>query len=160
MNRRPCRIVPSAIAVALVAVVAAGQTVTPSVSEQSRQDAQVQADGLRAQKITIYRMATLSDLIKSYVREHERCPESLSAVGPYVTPEALADLILDGWGRPIRYYSSGTDYALVCYGFDGLASLHQTVSPGGYTHQLDFDADIVILNGNWAQSPAGLDRPF
>ena len=155
-----CRVSTATVAMALSAAIAVGQTATPLVSEESRQGTQVQGDGLRTQEKTIFRMFTQSDLIDDYVRGRGQRPENLRAPGPYLTPVTPADSTVDGWGRPFGYYSSGDDYALLSYGRDGLPDLHASALPSGYTCQLDLDADIVILNGEWAQFPAGLGRPF
>jgi hypothetical protein len=64
---------------------------------------------------------------------------------------------LDGWGRPIEYWSDGTRYVLVSRGKDGETERdwrHPEEGAGGPRAALD--ADIVLADGElvaWPGSP-------
>ncbi len=123
-------------------------------------EAQTQADELRAQKTSIFNIYSLSKLIEHHKLEHGQTPSKLEDLAPYLTSDGLYEFMHDGWGRGIFYYSNSADYTLICFGHDAIPAHENNASPGGYSRHLDFDADIIMINGNWAQTPEGLDRPF
>jgi len=99
----------------------------------------------------IRNMVTVLDL---YASEHGgRFPGNLGEL-KYKFPEWSLN---DGWKRPLYYYSTGTTYILVSYGRSGKPD-PQTAQAGGHSAENDYEADIVLINRVWAQSPKWVDR--
>ncbi len=124
--------------------------------------ARARTEALNAQKRSIYHIRHLWSLIKRYKLEHGKTPNSLDDLAPYYsTPDGLGKYLLDGWGRSFYYSATGSDFTLLCFGRDGVPTPPPVTWPGGrtgYTGCFDFDADIIMINGQWAQTPYGLGR--
>ena len=93
--------------------------------------------------------------IDAYRTDHKACPPTLRAL----IPEYLLDarLLRDSWHHPLVYFSSGDHFVLLSPGRDGRVD-GQVAPPGGFGTGGDFDQDIVIVDGEWAQSPENVDR--
>jgi len=66
----------------------------------------------------------------------------------------------DAWGNDLYYRVSvdGKRYVLISFGRDGLPE-GRAGEGEMFSEERDYDADIVIIDGWWSRSPAGLDRP-
>jgi hypothetical protein len=93
--------------------------------------------------------------IDTYREEHKTNPPSLSALVPSYMRDARA--LSDLWGRPLHYYASETHYVLASLGRNGVPD-GQQAKAGGFGPANDFDQDIVLIDGVWAQSPPDVDR--
>ncbi len=131
------------------------------LSTLAEENMRVQAkhEGLSAQKISIHHLRRLADSIELYKIEHGRTPNGLEDLAPnYLTHDGLEERILDGWGRHVYYSATRSDFTLICFGLDGAPNPQTVTWPGGYTASFDFDADIIMINSKWAQTPEGLAR--
>jgi type II secretory pathway pseudopilin PulG len=85
------------------------------------------------QRRTIAEMRRAAQTVELYRMSHNALPESIQPVK-------------DGWGNDLRYKSDGTDYWIISAGKDGR---FEEDDPSRYSRGAtrDFDADIVMLNG-------------
>jgi hypothetical protein len=111
-----------------------------------------------AQIATVARMRLLRDLIQSYSNDHGGAlPAKLEgAVLLYQrTPDPEA--LVDGWERPLVYFASESHYVLMSGGRNG-AYEQQRVEPGHVVGEVDYNTDIVLVDGQWSQTPDSVDR--
>ena len=111
-----------------------------------------------AQKISVSNIVRIALVIKQFMKNTGTVPIALIELTegevPYIRPDVAKDLLLDGWGNAIYYTTNGTDFILVSHGRDGLpVSPDLRLTHGSSAHG-DYDADMVMINGKWAQSPA------
>jgi type II secretory pathway pseudopilin PulG len=85
------------------------------------------------QRQTIAKMRGAAQTVELYRVSHNALPESIEPVK-------------DAWGNDLRYKSDGTDYWIISAGKDGR---FEEDDPSRYSRgeTRDFDADIVMLNG-------------
>jgi len=109
-----------------------------------------------AQIASVAAMGNIVIVLNLYAADHGgHFPDNLqSLVGSYKFPDWS---LRDGWKRPLYYYSTGTSYILISYGRSGLPDSQESTS-GGFSAEKRYEADIVLINRTWAQSPAGVDR--
>jgi len=109
-----------------------------------------------AQIASVAAMGNIVVVLNLYAADHGgHFPDNLqSLVGSYKFPDWS---LRDGWKRPLYYYSTGTSYILISYGRSGQPD-SQTSTAGGVSGEKEYEADIVLINGAWAQSPTGVDR--
>ena len=67
------------------------------------------------------------------------------------------DATIDGWSRSFYYFTTGKSYLLISFGRGGRPAT-QTSDPGGISKRRDFDTNIVMIDGRWAQTPIDVDR--
>jgi hypothetical protein len=113
----------------------------------------------RRQIVTVHNMRLLGQLVRLHREDHGKDPASLDGlVRAYESDLALTK---DGWGRELYYYSTGSDFVLASFGKDGVP-ISSRCAPGciaGATPPSTlYDIDIVMINGEWAQTPADVDR--
>ncbi len=135
----------------LVSLSAAGCSDRPqSVPEIPRPAA------LDAQAPTVGNMRTLARLINDFAEAHGgRLPRSVSETLDYW--QADESLGRDGWGRSIVYFASASHFTLLSLGKSGTAD-GLLVGPGGIPPGVDEEVDIVMIDGEWAQTPESVDR--
>jgi hypothetical protein len=93
--------------------------------------------------------------VDAYREAQKANPPSLNALVPsYLTG---AHTFSDSWGRPLVYYATETHYILASYGKNGVPD-GQLTKAGGFGPANNFDQDIVLIDGEWAQSPPNVDR--
>ena len=109
----------------------------------------------RKQIGTVGAIHGLSLAIDTYREEHKTNPPSLRALVPSYMRDARA--LSDLWGRPLYYYASEGHYVLASFGKNGIAE-GQLTKAGGFGQANDVDQDIVLIDGEWAQSPENVDR--
>ena len=110
------------------------------------------------QKLTINNMQLLNTMIATYHDDHRQDPARLDDLVPdYAKTRAM---MTDGWGRRFYYFSSGDGFVLASFGKAGVPR-NSDCQPGciamGDPHH-PFDTNIVMINGEWAQTPVGVDR--
>jgi hypothetical protein len=107
-------------------------------------------------------MQLLVGVLSRYQEVEGRTPDSLEVLTrgspPHILPEAAVKILSDGWGRPIYYQSTGSSFALASFGRDGVPDSGGAQVAGGWSEYLAYDSDLVIIDGDWAQSPLGLPR--
>lgn len=113
----------------------------------------------RARQIqTMARMRQIHDYIVLYREDHGSDPASLEILARKYS--AGREAAVDGWRRPFFYYTTGDGYVLASFGRSGIptpqVSRPGEVAPPGSSE--DFEVDFVLINGEWAQSPYGVDR--
>ena len=120
------------------------------------------ARGINAQKITVARIAQLSRVIRDYVKREGRTPNDLLSLvtgeTQYVKAEYAEELFLDGWGNRLFYHSTGGSFVLASFGQDGKPDKEGRQKAGGWSSEFNFDADIVRIGNEWAQTPEGVPR--
>ena len=133
-----------AFAVGAVAILAtAGAVGSPATKSQRPPD-------MIKQYQTAVNMGDVSSYITLFLEEHKTLPPSLEAVlREYGVDTRLA---YDEWGRPLFYYASPHGFVLVSFGRSG-RPCSQSVPPGFGSAVGDYDANLVIVNGEWAQRP-------
>jgi general secretion pathway protein G len=94
------------------------------------------------QKRTIADMRSAATSVELYRASHNALPDSIA-------PQK------DGWGHDFRYKSDGTNYWIVSAGKDGV---FEEDDPSSYTPgpTTNFDADIVMQNGELRRWPGGV----
>ena len=109
-----------------------------------------------AQIVTVSAMRSIVLHIEQYASEHRgTAPDNLESLRKaYGLPEAS---FRDGWGRPFCYFTTGPSYVLASFGRSGSPG-SQSAAPGGVLQEIDFESAIVLVNGEWAQSPFNVDR--
>jgi hypothetical protein len=114
-----------------------------------------------AQKATMSVMYSLRTILDLFIQEYGKAPATLDLMMNdkeyFIKPENRNNFKIDGWGRPIIYLSNGTDYCLISLGKNGIFEDKQ-VDAGGLSPKGDYDAEIVLINGKWAVSPAWIGR--
>jgi len=82
--------------------------------------------------------------VEEYRASHDKLPDSIPAQK-------------DAWGHDLRYKSDGTSYWIVSAGKDGR---FEEDDPSRYTAgtTTNFDADLVLQNGEMLRAPAGVGR--
>jgi hypothetical protein len=111
-----------------------------------------------AQIATVANMRLIKDYIDLYREDHHMDPASLSTLMKEY--RFRSDLLLDGWNRKFYYYTNGQSYVLASFGKVGTPSPQSSV-PGGVAppnRVSDYNVNIVMVNGDWAQFPVGVDR--
>jgi len=97
--------------------------------------------------------------IAGWKSESGKWPPSLAAVCDKLEKPQECKME-DLWGRPyyyrVTYHQDG--YVLASFGKDGMPD-RDAGSPGAFGSERDYDADIVVVSGAWAQSVEGLERP-
>ena len=112
--------------------------------------------GYKAQKLTVVSMICIVANVKLYADEHGgKFPTSLPLLRDmYKFPDRSLN---DGWDRALYYYSTGDTYVLASFGQSGKPDAQESVA-GGESLKNSYEADIVVINGEWAQSPFGVGR--
>ncbi len=132
------------VAVALVGCLASAAAFEP------HHERNVRPPDMIKQYQTAMNMVSLSRYIEFFQEENKIPPPSLRAVlREYGVDERLAD---DEWGRPFYYYASSNGFILASFGKSGQPR-PQSVPPGYRSPVGDYDANIVMVNGDWAQRP-------
>jgi hypothetical protein len=101
------------------------------------------------------RLRSIGIALESYRADRGEYPRSaevsvetvLLTLQPYATDQLSPE---DGWGRSIRYISSGGISVLWSWGRNG----EQDVFPGGGGHE-GYDVDLILSNGDFWQGHAG-----
>jgi hypothetical protein len=111
------------------------------------------------QIITADRMDKITLFLDLYRKDHSSAPANLAILaGEYKLPtDAVMDGWMDGWGHRLYFYSTGTHYVLASFGRSGIPRA-PTAPAGGISPQVDFDTNMVMIDGEWAQSPVNVDR--
>lgn len=116
----------------------------------------------RIQGVTMHHMFTLATGIEAYKMIFGECPEDLNDLLEtdqiFVEPERMSEYRLDGWGREFYFYSSGMKYILISFGGNGIPDQRRTAE-GYLSNSEHSDADIVFVDGEFAQFPVGFE-PF
>lgn len=109
-----------------------------------------------AQIVTMSSMRTIVQHISQYMTEHRgAAPETLESLRvAYELPETV---FRDGWERPFSYFTTGPSYVLASFGKSGRPG-SQRAMPGGVLQVTDYESAIVVVNGDWAQTPWNVDR--
>jgi len=104
----------------------------------------------KAQFITKANMNAVLSFLEAYEAEHLQFPPDLRTL--FVTYAIEEKWMLDGWSRPFYYFSTGRSYVLASFGKSGTPT---PKSPEAKLHAAkgDFEADVVLVNGEWAQLP-------
>lgn len=94
------------------------------------------------QRRTIADMRRVTMNVEVYRQEHNAFPDTI-------------DPVKDAWGNNLRYKNDGTNYWIVSAGKDGR---FEEDDPSRYTAgtTTNFDADIVMENGEMLRAPAGV----
>ena len=108
------------------------------------------------QKRTMVELRTVATAVSSYATDFAFVPKIPTGVvediGPYLIPTYLKVLpYLDGWRRPMLYYSEGLNYTVRSNGSDGVT---QAGPPRGPT--TSYVDDLVMVNGVFVQWPDGM----
>lgn len=115
-----------------------------------------QTSDLRAEKLTVARIHDLGLRIEEYgLESNGRSPRSLDALKEMF--ELPQERFEDGWGRALYFFATESQCMLVSFGRNGKPD-PQVAPPGGSVPYRDHDADIVWINGEWAQTPFGIGR--
>ncbi len=110
-------------------------------------------EDFRKQKVTVARIAGLGLRIADWqLQELGDIPVVSSLKENLNLPE---ERFHDGWGNELYFFSTGTHYVIVSFGRNGVPD-SQVSEPGRPTSVRDYDADIVWIDGEWAQLPWGL----
>jgi type II secretory pathway pseudopilin PulG len=110
------------------------------------------------QKRTMSEMTEIATILEDRYREKRELPEIRSMeefVG--VFGAAGERLRRDGWNNEFRIRVSDDAYALASAGKDGVFSESQ-LDAYGPARTVDFNADIVLKDGEWVAAPEGLRR--
>jgi len=125
-------------------------------------DTSIKEENYKAQKTTVDHIKTINLLVDFYKSKEGHTPDNLTSFitseEPYIKPEASDKMFSDGWGNRLHYYSTGDSYVIASFGRDGVPDAGGSQAAGGWSAFLDFDADIVAINGDWAQSPDNISR--
>jgi type II secretion system protein G len=108
------------------------------------------------QKRTMVELRTVATAVSSYATDFAFVPKVPTGVvediSPYIVPTYLRVLpYLDGWRRPMLYYSEGLNYTVRSNGSDGIT---QPGPPMGPT--TSYSDDMVMVNGVFVQWPDGM----
>lgn len=119
------------------------------------------------QRRTIADMRAMAAAIEAYAADAQAYPDAatIEELAGFLEPEYIRTMPrADGWGRPLKYESWLEDeedevptlYALGSAGKDGAWDRRDLVdTPEGRT--TGFNADIVLVNGEFVQVPAEMD---
>jgi hypothetical protein len=103
-------------------------------------------------------MRLLGELIQSYSSDHGGAlPMRLEDVLLRYQREPDLDALVDGWERPIVYFASESHYVLMSGGRNG-AYESQRAEPGHVVGEVDYNTDVVLVDGQWSQTPHSVDR--
>jgi general secretion pathway protein G len=109
------------------------------------------------QKRTLAEIRSIAAAVEAYATDHGLYPTApdLAALERLLEPRYIRNVArVDGWNHPIEYLPGpGVGYTLRSPGKDGVV---ETTPVGGPT--LDFDCDIVLVNGEFTQWPDGMRR--
>lgn len=72
-----------------------------------------------AQYLTLHQIERIQQAIADYQKRSNAVPKSLENLVASEVPGMLEYDIKDGWGRPLMYFSDGTNYTIISYGRDG-----------------------------------------
>jgi len=109
-----------------------------------------------AQIVTVSAMRSISQEVSHYMTEHQgAAPNTLEELR--LAYDLPAKWFRDGWGRPFSFFTTGQSYVLASFGKSGSPE-SQRASPGGVVQELDYESDIVIVDGKWAQTPLDVDQ--
>ncbi len=107
---------------------------------------------------TITNMQLVQGLIDLYREDHHSDPPNLGRLAKEYS--VAQNAIVDGWGRALFYYTTGNSYVLASFGKGG-APRPQLSRPGSVAPPIAegaFEVNIVMINGEWAQTPSNVDR--
>jgi len=111
------------------------------------------------QGVTMHHMHLLEGLIRLHRTDFLKDPAHLDQMVRAYESDPI--LTKDGWGRDFYYYSTGETYVLASFGRNGMPASSRC-EPGCIADAVPpdslYDLDIVMINGDWAQTLAGLDR--
>lgn len=111
------------------------------------------------QKITVNNMTLIKAMIFAYREDHKKDPAQITDLVPAYAKDR--SMMKDGWGREFYYYSSGKYFVLASFGRGG-APRHPLCEPGcvatATPPENPYDINIVMINGEWAQTPVDVDR--
>jgi hypothetical protein len=106
---------------------------------------------------TVAAMRQVEMYLSLYREDHpgENAPSFAALTRAYSMPPETA---VDGWGRPLYYYATPESYVLVSFGRSDVPRAQRS-TPGGVSPMApDWDENIVMIDGEWAQTPFGVDR--
>lgn len=108
------------------------------------------------QKRTMADMKTIAANIEEYRQANNRFPEGITVAE--IAGAIHTNLKVDAWGNQLRYSSDGQNYWILSGGKDGMFE-HTFASEYTQSATRNFDADIVMQNGEWLEVPeASLGR--
>jgi hypothetical protein len=119
-----------------------------AVRPEEREDFKAQAhavSSIRAMRLNV----------KQFKEEYGELPLTLEEVRQLYGADDR--YFVDGWGREILYYRSENHYLLCSFGKNGTPE-QQAAKPGGVVAERNYDTDIIMLNGEWVQTPRGVAR--
>lgn len=126
---------------------------------QQQADEATESPDFAAQKVTCFRIYMGRANVDAFKSSFpgRKLPSALRALDQElegVDPQGAK--WLDGWGRPLTFFvTHDGHYVIASFGKDGLPQGQATV-PGGNTAEMNWDADIVLIDGDWAQVPGGV----
>jgi type II secretory pathway pseudopilin PulG len=99
---------------------------------------------------------TMADM-KAIAADIEQYRQSNGSLPKGITVAEIADAIhtnvkLDAWGNALRYAGDGQNYWILSAGKDG-AFEHTFAWEYAQSATSNFDADIVMRNGEWLEAP-------
>ena len=65
--------------------------------------------------------------------------------------------ISDGWCRPLVYFRHEHGYILASFGKSGVPEAQRVDPPTVVVPEQDFETDVVLIDGEWVQTPSGVD---
>ena len=109
-----------------------------------------------AEKMTVARMHNLGLKLEEWrLEKNGEAPNSLDVLRKRFG--LSKELTQDGWGRELYFYLSSQHCVIASFGKDGLPDA-QSSPAGGTLTTPKHDADIVWIDGEWAQTPYGIGR--
>ncbi len=102
------------------------------------------------QKRTMADMKAVASSIEQYRQVNNRLPEG-GTVGE-IASAIHSNVKVDAWGNEMRYVSNGQNYWILSAGKDGQFE-HTFASEYKESATRNYDADIVMLNGEWLEAP-------
>jgi hypothetical protein len=143
----------AAVSLVLGAVIALeGCLAREPVNLQHYQKADFEAQVATCMRIIAWSYTLQGERNKPGVRLPRSLEEFAVELGGGYQPRAF----LDGWGRRLIYYAtSDGHWVIASFGRNGRAE-GQTLGPGELTMDPDYDADIVMIDGDWAQRPRSI----
>lgn len=143
----------------LAVVITCAMAVVIAQQEEEDEEEYVSHPDFNAQKATCGAILGAQANVEAFKSDFpgKKLPTTLSALHQVmggVDPDGR--LWLDGWGRPLVFFVTWDgNYVIASFGKDGVPQ-GQAATPGGATIDTDRDADIVMINGEWAQKPGGV----
>lgn len=143
------------VMVALLLILSCLCTCRQTPAAPARDSADVE---LQRQIVTVSNMRLLNEMITAHREDHGKDPARLDGLVPDYAKDH--SMMTDGWGRKFYYYSNGDGFVLASFGKAGIPR-NSDCEPGCIANadpDHPFESNIVMINGKWAQTPAGVDR--